>query len=82
MARLLVDRSRVETASRQLGSAVAGEVQPDGSMIYTVPVVKYDAFRSFVLGFLEHAELLEPPEWRADIVSWLSALSEAEVKAG
>jgi proteasome accessory factor B len=78
IARLLVDKSRVETASRQLGSAVAAEAQPDGSVIYTVPVVKYDAFRSFVLGFLDHAELLEPPQWRADIISWLSALSGAQ----
>lgn len=82
VARLLVDQSRVETASRQLGSAVASEVQSDGSVIYTVPVVKYDAFRSFVLGFLDHAELLEPPEWRTDIINWLSSLSDAEAKAG
>jgi predicted DNA-binding transcriptional regulator YafY len=29
------------------------------------------AFRTFVLGFLEHAEVLEPPELREDVVSWL-----------
>lgn len=80
-ARLLVDESRVETASRQLGSAVASEVQPDGSVIYTVPVVRYDAFRSFVLGFLEHAELLEPPAWRADIIGWLQTMTGIEANA-
>ncbi len=75
-ARLLVDESRVESASKQLGPDVEHEVRPDGSVIYSVPVVNYDAFRSFVLGFLHHAELLEPPEWRADIVSWLKSVTE------
>lgn len=82
IAKLLVDESRTETATRQLGPAVAAEAQPDGSMIYTVPVVKYDAFRTFVLGFLEHAELLEPQEWRDDIIGWLQALTEAGAPAG
>lgn len=79
MARLLVDEARVDSATRQLGSDVAVERQPDGSQIFTVPVVNYDAFRSFVLGFLHHAELLSPPEWREDLVAWLKALSGVEV---
>ena len=34
-----------------------------------------EAFRSFILTFLEHAEVLDPPEAREDIVSWLEALT-------
>ncbi len=74
VARLLVDASRVETASRQLGEDVSWEPGPDGSRIFSVPVVRYDAFRYFVLGFLEHAELLEPESWRQDLISWLEAI--------
>ena len=33
------------------------------------------AFRTFVLGFLEHAEVLEPPEMRADVVTWLERVA-------
>ncbi len=33
-----------------------------------------DAFRTFVLGLLEHAEVLAPPELRDDLVEWLQAL--------
>lgn len=33
-----------------------------------------DAFRSFVLGFLDHAEVLGPPVLHDDMISWLSAL--------
>lgn len=38
-------------------------------------VTNRDAFRSFVLGFLEHAEVLDPPELRADLVGWLQRLA-------
>lgn len=75
LAKLLVDEPQVESATRQLGSEVAAEPQTDGSVIFTVPVAKYDAFRTFVLGFLHHAEVLEPQEWRQDIVSWLQAIA-------
>ncbi len=75
MARLLVDESRVESAVKQLGPDVQSEPQADGSMIFTVPVVNHDAFRSFVLGFLHHAELLEPDHWRADLIEHLRSFS-------
>ncbi|MET0881195.1 MAG: hypothetical protein ABWZ14_06565 [Acidimicrobiales bacterium] len=32
------------------------------------------AFRSFVLTFLEHAEVLSPDELRDDLVTWLEHL--------
>ncbi|MDE0067890.1 MAG: WYL domain-containing protein [Acidimicrobiaceae bacterium] len=34
-----------------------------------------EGFRSFILTFLEHAEVLDPPEFREDVVSWLEALA-------
>ena len=33
------------------------------------------AFRSFALGFLEHAEILDPPDMRAEVVEWLEAVA-------
>ena len=81
MARLLVDQAQVESAVRQLGPDVAMERRPDGAAVFTVPVARYDAFRTFVLGFLSHAEVLEPPEWRADVISWLEAIAAADPAA-
>ncbi len=75
MARLLVEASRVEVAARQLGPNVSSEPGPDGSTIFTVPVARYDSFRDFVLGFLDHAELLEPVAWRQDLVAWLQTMA-------
>ncbi|MDQ1479284.1 MAG: hypothetical protein QOI44_145, partial [Actinomycetota bacterium] len=33
------------------------------------------AFRSFVLGFLEHAEIVDPPEVRAAMIEWLETVA-------
>jgi proteasome accessory factor B len=47
----------------------------DGVTIVEVTVTNPAAFRSFALGFLEHAEILDPPDMRADIVEWLEAVA-------
>jgi proteasome accessory factor B len=77
-ARLLVDAERVEAARHQLGPDIDVEERDDGSAVFTVPVVNHDAFRSFVLGFLDGAELLSPPAWRDDLVAWLRAIVDGE----
>jgi predicted DNA-binding transcriptional regulator YafY len=49
------------------------ERRQDGSVVLAVHVTNRPAFRSFVLGFLDHAEVLGPPDLRDDMVSWLEA---------
>jgi predicted DNA-binding transcriptional regulator YafY len=73
-ARLLVDADHAVWVRRHLGTAagaVALEERDDGSVVADVVVTNWPAFRSFVLTFLEHAEVLEPPALRADLVAWL-----------
>ncbi len=81
LARLRVDATRVEVAARQLGPEVASEPADGGGRIFTVPVVRHDAFRAFVLGFLEHAEILEPEAWRQDLIDWLEAVADGPVRS-
>lgn len=50
-------------------------ISDDDTNIVTLQVRNHEAFRSFILSFLEHAEVLDPPEVRADIVNWLEALT-------
>ena len=76
-ARLLVTASHAAMAAQHLGPNVSSEPQADGSAIFTVPVIRHEAFRTFVLGFLENAEILDPPEWRDDIIEWLSGIAES-----
>jgi len=58
-----------------LGAQAVAERRDDGSIVVRMAVTNREAFRSFVLGLLDHAEVLAPPELRADMVDWLTALA-------
>ncbi len=77
--RLWIDGSRVESASRLLGPDAHRIDGDDGSAVFEIEVVNFDAFRTFVLGFLDRAEVLDPPEWRTAIIGWLEAVATGSV---
>ena len=48
----------------------------DGTVVeLVVPVTNRDAFRSWLLGLRDHAEVLEPVDLRAEVVDWLRAVT-------
>lgn len=53
----------------------SGHADDEHAVVVELPVTNRAALRSFVLSFLEHAELLEPEELRADLVRWLDQVS-------
>lgn len=75
-ARLLVHRPLAAWAERRLGSGRVSRRRDDGSTVFEIPVTNDEAFRSFVIEFLEHAEILDPPELRASYVEWLERMAE------
>ena len=70
--RVLVDADQASWACHRAG--VDGEPRSDGSVVLTLQVRDPAALRSFVLEFLEHAEVLEPDWLRDEVVAWLEAL--------
>jgi proteasome accessory factor B len=74
IAHLLVDADQALWAVHAAGPDAVVEERPDGSVVLALTVRDIPAFRSFVLAFLEHAEVLDPPELRAAVVSWLDTL--------
>lgn len=66
-----VDAPRAATVVRELGDERVRERLDDGGVVVAVPSSNVPAFRSWLLGLLEHAEVLEPPELRAEIVAFL-----------
>lgn len=74
-ATLLVDADQADWAVAQVGADAVRERRSDGAVVLAVAVSNREAFRSFVLGFLHHAEVLGPPELRQDMVDWLQAVS-------
>lgn len=62
---------------RSVGSGAGGDVAADdrdGAVVVELPVTNRAALRSFVLSFLEHAEVLEPAALRDELVAWLEAV--------
>lgn len=73
-ALVAVDADQAPWATQQVGADMIAERRDDGSVVVAFDVTNRAAFRSFVLNFLHHAEILEPAELRDDLVSWLDAL--------
>lgn len=76
-ALVLVDAAQAPVAVAAVGDASVLDRREDGSVVIELPVTNTDGFRSFVLGFLEHAEVLEPAELRDDVIRWLEAMCRA-----
>jgi hypothetical protein len=75
MARLLVDSPQAGWVAAELGDQAVVERRDDGSVVVEMAVTNREAFRSFVFGLLDHAEVLGPADVRADLVSHLEALA-------
>jgi predicted DNA-binding transcriptional regulator YafY len=75
-ARVWISASRAHAVLAELGEGAVSERRDDGSVVVTVPFANDWAFRSWVLGLLEDAEVLDPREVRADTVAWLDAIAD------
>lgn len=76
MARLRVDADQALLVMADVGEERVDTRHPDGGVTFVMPVVNRENFRSFVLGLLDHAEILEPVELRDDMIEWLRAMAE------
>ena len=74
-AQVLVDAAQAPIAVGILGPDAVTEQRPNGSIVMEFPVSNPEGFRTLVLSFLEHAEILGPAELRADLVEWLRAVA-------
>ena len=75
VARVLVDADQAPMAVQYAGAEAVAEQRDDGAVVLEMAVTNRSGFRSFVLGFLEHAEVLSPLELRDDVVDWLEAIA-------
>jgi len=80
-ARVLVAASRAALVVDELGEDAVVQRRDDGSVLVELQVVNREAFRTWVLGFLEHAEVVEPASLRDELVSWLESIEAASTGA-
>jgi predicted DNA-binding transcriptional regulator YafY len=72
---LLVDKRHVPWLTSFLRGAEVIEKRDDGSVLVREMVRDAAAFRSFVLTFLDGAEVVAPTGFRDEMVAWLEALA-------
>jgi proteasome accessory factor B len=82
VARLLVDAEQAPWAEQYLGRDAVADQRDDGSTVFEVAVSNWPAFRSFVLTFLDHAEILGPDVLRKDLVVWLQQIAAGTAGGG
>lgn len=58
----------------EVGGDAVVERFPDGGVALRLGVADFGVLRSWLLGLLDHAELVEPPAARAAVAGWLSAM--------
>lgn len=74
-ARVLFDAKQAPLVRHSIGPDRIEEERDDGSIVVGFDITNRDGFRSFVLSYLDHAVVLDPPELRDDVVRWLEALA-------
>lgn len=74
-ATVRIDADQAPWVRRTLGEAAVLATRGDGAVDVQVEVANREAFRSWVLGFLDHAEVLAPDVLRRELVAWLSELA-------
>jgi predicted DNA-binding transcriptional regulator YafY len=81
-ALVLISATQAGRVEADLGGRAVADRRDDGAIVVRMAVTNREAFRSWVLGLLDHAEVLAPPELRTDMVQWLSALAGTGAGAG
>ncbi len=76
-AQIDVDADVAGWALGQVGQDTARELRPDGSLRLQLPVANADALVDFVLGLLDRAELVDPPELRQKLLERVRACAAA-----
>jgi predicted DNA-binding transcriptional regulator YafY len=75
VTRIRVDAMEGPRIAEEVGNDKVESREDDGSVVLCLRVAGFPAVRSWILGLLDHAEILEPPEFRSELVAWLSAMA-------
>jgi predicted DNA-binding transcriptional regulator YafY len=74
-AEVLVDQLQAPLVQAELGESAVVERRRDGSVVVRMEVANEDAFRSWVLGLLDHAVVIGPEPLRRRVRQWLEAFA-------
>ena len=64
-------RRHAAGARAELGNEATFTERSNGDVEVELTITSRGAFVNFALGFLDHAEVLSPPEVRDEMIAWL-----------
>jgi predicted DNA-binding transcriptional regulator YafY len=76
--RVRVDALEARRVIDEVGEDKVVARADDGSVDLVLGVSSFTSIRSWVLGLLDHATILEPPAFRDELVAWLDVISNEE----
>ena len=62
--------------TEEVGKDHVIETRADGSVVLAVKIIREDIARSWLLSFLDHIEVLDPPLFREEMVEWLELIRD------
>lgn len=74
-AQVLIDPPHAVGVALEVGDERVVEWRDDGAVVVSVPAGNETAFNSWLFGFLEHAEVLGPPEVRHRVIAALNEVA-------
>ncbi len=80
--RIRVDALEARRVADEVGADKVVRRLDDGSVELVLNVSSFSSIRSWVLGLRDHATVLEPPQFRDELVAWLTALAETDGTGG
>ena len=76
--RVYVDALEARRVIEEVGEDKVVARADDGSVELVLGVSSFAAIRSWVLGLLDHATIVEPSAFRAELVAWLEVIANEE----
>jgi predicted DNA-binding transcriptional regulator YafY len=73
--RIRVDAVVARRVADEVGEDKVVARHPDGSIDVLLAVSSFPSIRSWLVGLLNHAVVMEPPAFRDDMIAWLEALA-------
>ena len=80
--RVRVDALEARRVADEVGQDKVVEWLADGSVELVLGVSSFASIRSWVLGLLDHATIVEPAAFREELVTWLGALDRSATAHG
>ena len=72
-----VDAVEAPRVVAEVGERAISERLGDGSLVLRLGVTSFELIRSWVLGLLDHAEIVGPPSARRSMLAWLDSMVAA-----